>query len=109
MGGYTLALKETLHGCGGKADFHRAPDQAVRDAVIMAVDIDVIIHVHLGGLPFGEFVTMRGQWPHRRAIDSVKDAGSAAIEFLERAIVQIRQQRADGAIEFGQREEPMIA
>ena len=31
MGGHTLALKETLNGRGGKADFDRVPDQAVRE------------------------------------------------------------------------------
>ena len=41
MGGHTLALKETLNGRGGKADFDRVPDQAVRDTVLMAVDVDV--------------------------------------------------------------------
>ena len=115
MGGHTLALKETLNGRGGKADFDRAPDQAVRDTVLMAVDVDVagwpraIVHVHLCGLPFGEFVVMCGQWPHRRAINGREDAGPAAIELFEWPVVQVRQQRTDGAIEFGQREEPMIA
>ena len=109
MGGHTLALKETLNGRGGKADFDRVPDQAVRDTVIMAVDVNVVVHVHLCGLPFGEFVAMCGQWPHRRAIDRCEDARPTAIELFEWPVVQVRQQRTDGAIEFGQREEPMIA
>jgi hypothetical protein len=34
----------------------------VRDAVVMAVDLDVIINVDAGLIPLGEFISLGGQW-----------------------------------------------
>src|SRR5215813_14265387 len=53
-------LVEDLDGRGGETGLHLARDERVRDAVVMAIDLDVIIDVDAGLLPFGEFISLGG-------------------------------------------------
>ena len=74
MGGDPLAVVETFDRGGGDAHLDLLLHQAVRDAVVVAVDVDVVVDVDDRRLPLGEFVARGRQRLHRRAVDGLEGA-----------------------------------
>ena len=109
MHGHPLAFEEALDRGGGKAHLELVAHQAMRDAVIVAVDLDVIVDVHDRALPLGELVACRRKRRHGGAINRGKGARPRAFELLERAVVQIDKQFADRRVEFGECEERAVS
>lgn len=60
MGGDPLAAEEAFDRTGGGAQLELLFDQAVRHAVVVAVELDVIVDADQHLLPGGEFVTAAG-------------------------------------------------
>ena len=56
MDGDALVIEKTLDRRGRDADLELSFDERVRDAVVVAVNLDVIVDVDAGFLPFGVFV-----------------------------------------------------
>ena len=69
MAGDAAAAVEALDGTGGQPDVELATDQRVRDGVVVAVDLDVVVDVDADGLPLGEDVGGVGQGPQRRPVE----------------------------------------
>ena len=77
-------LVETLDRGRGHTHLDLLLHQPVRDAVVVAVGIDVVVDVDDRRLPLGEFVAGGRQRLHRRAVDGLEGALPRAVEFLER-------------------------
>jgi hypothetical protein len=96
-----VAAHEQLHAAGGQPRLQLLTHQRVRHDVAVAVDLDVVVHVHFDGLEARELVATRWQRSQRRAVDLGKHAGAAAGQLLERPVVQRWQQRGDRPIDLG--------
>ena len=95
MAGDALAGVQDLDRIVGDARLNALADQAVRHAVVMAVDVDVVIDMHLGTLERGRLKDARRQRLQRRLIDGLEPAAPRPVELLERPLVEIGQSRAD--------------
>jgi hypothetical protein len=60
MGGYAHAMIKDLHGGRRITRFQLRTDQLIRNAVIMALDLDVIVDVGADLLPLGQNVALHG-------------------------------------------------
>ena len=49
MAGHPLAVVETLHGSVSPTDINFLPDQLVGNAVVVAIEFDVVVNIN-GGL-----------------------------------------------------------
>src|SRR5690606_34497906 len=63
-----LTLGEYFDGAAGEPNLDLGTGEAMRHAVIMLVDIDVIIDPAPAGAPFGEHIRLSRQGPERRPI-----------------------------------------
>ena len=73
MAGHALAAVEAFHGGGGQAHVELAPDEGVGDGVVVALDLDVVVDVDSGLLPFGEHVALGGKGSKR--VDNRRKSG----------------------------------
>ncbi|MCA6105541.1 hypothetical protein J6525_45760 [Bradyrhizobium sp. WSM 4400] len=69
MRGDPLALVENLDGAGGEAHLDLGADEAMRDAVVMRLDLDVIVDADPADPPLGEHVGALRQVLERRPVD----------------------------------------
>ena len=109
MRGHALAPEERLHGAGAEARPDRVADQRVRHAVIVPIDIDVIVEGDEALLPLGEDIGCGRQRSHRRPVEGLEDAAPRARQALERAIVELTEQRSDSGVELIETEEALLA
>ena len=75
----------------------------VRNTVIAALGLHVIIHVHFQLLPFSEGIRRLWKWTHRRQVQRLKLTATRAQR--EGRVVQLIQEWTDGLIEFRNIEE----
>ena len=85
------------------------PHQPVRDAVVVAVDVDVVVDVDDRRLPLGEFVARGRQRLHRRPVDGLEDARREPWSFLNGRVLRSTSNVADGGVELFEAEELAIA
>lgn len=109
VGGDPTALKEALGGGVGETHHHVLAHERVRDAVVMAVPVGVVVDADLCLGPVGVFVPGWRQWLHRRPVDQLEGRESAAGQFFERPAIQIRQEFRDREVQLPQREELAVA
>ena len=81
----------------------------VGDAVEAAVDLDVIVDVDACLAPLRVLVTLGGERLERRTVQILEQAAAAALDLLERPLVERRQQGHDRLADLGQREEAVVA
>ena len=105
----TLAAVQTLHGGDGEAHVDLAPDQGVRDGVVVAVDLDVVVDVHTRLLPLGEHVALSGKRAKCRALGLLEQLTPRPRELAERARVEPLEELRDRGVELGEREERAVA
>lgn len=102
-------LEKTLDRRSCDADIELTFHQRVRDAVVMAVNLDVIVDVDAGFLPFGVFVSLEGEWFEIRLFNRFKLRMARAGQFFERLVIEQVEELPDGAVEIGQSEESQFA
>jgi hypothetical protein len=107
--GDTLAAVQDLDAVAGDACIHFLTNQAVRHAVIVVVDLDVVINVDAALLERGDLVPARRQCTQRRSVEPFEPFPAIALELPERALVQIGDELADRSVQFGKTEEAVIA
>ncbi len=96
MRGDALALEEDLDGPGGQPHVDIGAGEAVRDAVIMGVGLDVIIDAGAAGAPLAELVRLDRQGLQRRAINLFEQAPAGCAEPADRTLlIEQRQQFAE--------------
>jgi len=97
-------LMEYLHHAMGEAYIDHLPDQAVRDGIEGVANLDVVIGVNLGALPFGIFKGLVRQRAKGRLLNLLKYLMAGFANMAHRAIIEVVQQagkqatRADGAL-----------
>src|SRR5258708_5582953 len=69
MRGDPLTPVENLDGAGGEAHLDLGADEAMRDAVVMRLDLDVIVDADPTDPPLGEHVRALRQDPECRPVD----------------------------------------
>ena len=85
--GDPLALGEYLDGAAGEPDLDLGAGKAMRHAVIMLVDIDVVIDPDAAGAPFGEHVRLGRQGLERRPVEFFEELAPRHAETPDRALV----------------------
>ena len=88
MAGHAATSDEDLDRARGDADIGPLADELIGNAVVVALDLEVVVDADLGPLPGRELV-----WPVRqrlqgRSVDRLEDAASAAFELSEGPVVQ---------------------
>ncbi len=105
MARHAFAAVEDLHQSVGDACLQLQPHQRVRHAVAMALDLDVVIDVRRDGLEGRPLPALRRQRRQRGRVEGGEEARAAAVELLEPALVERRQQRSErsvGGVYIGQ-------
>ena len=78
-------------------------DELVRDAVGVAVDLDVVVDVDAAGLPLRQLVASGGQRLERRPVELLEELAPADAELLHRPAVELLEQLADRGVQLGER------
>src|SRR5215470_12674699 len=99
MRGHALAAEENLDGPGGDARLDFLTDEAVRNAVIVLGDLDMIIEVDAAALPFRVLVGFFRQRQQGRTIEFIEQLAPAASPAPQRAVVEIDEKAADRSVE----------
>ena len=101
VGGHALTAQEQLDAVARQASLQRLPDQRMRCAVPMTVDLDVVVDVYFDGLEACQLIGLRRQRHQGWGVQLGKHAGAAARQLLERPIVQAGQQLRNGRVHLG--------
>src|SRR6266498_2698069 len=109
MDGDALIVEKALDGRGCDADVELAFDQRMRDAVVVALNLNVIVNMYAGFFPFGVFIGFGGQGLESGSFQSFKLRMARAWQFFERLVVEHIEQLEDGGIEIREREESQFA
>ena len=105
-----LALGEDLHGTAGETRLDLGAGEAVRNAVEVALDIDVVIDADTTNAPFGEDVGLDRQRLERRPVELFEELPARAADPTDGALlVEPPEQLADGRVELSEAVEPSIA
>ena len=75
----------------------------------MSLDLDVIIRGDAGATPFGILIGLAGQRHQGGPIDGLEELPAAGAELAHQAGIEFVDQRADGGVQLGQREEAPVA
>ena len=78
VAGHALVRCKALQQRCGDANVNAGADQAVRHAVVVATELDVVVNVDLGRLPATDDEALRRQRPQRGCIQLLEGAASAA-------------------------------
>src|SRR6185312_7017623 len=105
---HALAAEEHLHRGRREARPNAVADQRMRDAVVVAIDVNVVVEGDATLLPLRERVGLCGKGLHRRPIECLEDTATAARQALEGSSVELLDQRSDRSVEFVQAEELLV-
>ena len=105
---HTLATQENLDGLDGDPRVDLLPHQAVGNAVVTFVDLDMIIEIDPTSLPLGVFVGLVRERNERRTIEFVEQVAPASPPAPQWPIVQLDEKTADRIVESDKREEPLV-
>jgi len=72
MGGDAFPVKKAFHGRFGVADIHLLPDQLVRNAIKVSVNLDVVIDVDPSLYPLGVLIGCFRMRKHRRPVERLE-------------------------------------
>jgi hypothetical protein len=108
VGGDALAGLEQFDGGCGVAGLELLSGELIRNAVVMPVDLDVIVDVGADRFPFRHYVALVRQRLKGRAIHLQEQRGPGALAFAEAPVVETIEQRFDGVVQLGDREEPAV-
>ena len=110
MRGDPLALVEDLDGTGREPHLDLGAGEAMRNAVVMLLHLDVVIETDAADPPLGEDVGGRRQWLERRPVDLLEQPAACHAEPPDRPfLIQPREQFADRRIDLGQAVEGAMA
>ena len=105
---HALATQEDLDGSGGDPCLDFVADQAVRNAVVVLGDLDVVVEIDATALPFRVLVGLLRQRHQGLTIELVEELAAAASPASQGAIVEIDQEAPDRLVEGGKREEAAV-
>ena len=85
------------------------PGELVRDTIVVAVDLDMVIDVDPCPLPFGIFVGLQRKGFEGRFVERFEEGFSRGVEFLELAVIELFQGLEDGLVELVDAEEVVVS
>ena len=108
VGRHAAAVMQDLDGGRGQADVDLFVDEAVGDAVGVALDADVVVDVDAGVFPGGVLVARRGERAQGGPLKGLEEGAAAPGELLKRAGVEGAALRGERRIEVGETEEGLV-
>ena len=110
MRGDPFALVENLDGARGEAHLDFSADEAMRDAVVMRLDLDVIVDANPADPPLGEHVRVLRQGLERRPIDLLQQLAAGHAEPSDRPfLIEPDQQLGDRRVDLGEAVKDAVA
>jgi hypothetical protein len=109
MARHSPAPGEHLDRAGRRPDVDSLADEAVRDAVVVALDLDVVVDVDPGSLPDRVLVRDGRQRPEGRPVERREQTVARACELAERPGVEPGDPLADRPVGLGEGKEPAVA
>ena len=103
------AAVEQLDGPVGDAGLDGLAHQAVGHGVEMPVHLDVVVEPGPAAAPLRVGVGLGRQGQQGRPLDRLEQRPAAGAEMAHGPVVEVGDQLADRAVEFGQGEEPAVA
>src|SRR5437588_823168 len=91
MRGDAPALEKQFDRGGAEADLDPLVHELVGDAVVVVLDEDVVVDVHAGVAPLGEFVPARRKRAQQRPIELLEQHAARDAELAHRARVERRE------------------
>src|ERR1700733_2527985 len=85
--GNAFAEMEDFDRCAGESRLHLLTGELVGNAVVMAVDFDVVINVGADGFPTGDQVAFGGQRLESRLIHFYKQRDAGTLPFAKGTLV----------------------
>src|SRR5256886_14698701 len=92
MRGDAPAFEKLFDGGVGEADLDPLMHELVGDAVVVVLDEDVVVDVHAGVAPLGEFIPTGREWAEQRTIELLEQRAAGDAELPHRARVERREQ-----------------
>lgn len=107
--GDALPAIQDLDGPGGETNVDLLTDERVRNAVIVALDLDVVIDVDARLPPLREGAGSGGQRGEFGPVEFLEATPPTARELLERPVVQLLQEPGDLPVRLGETHERLVA
>ena len=104
-GGGSFSSGSIFDDIFGDAHVNLLFDQSIWDAVVVAIDFDMIIDIDPCLFPLGKGVRLARQRFECRLVNFFKHRSAAAGQFLEGPAIEFFEQLGNGVVEFGQAEE----
>src|SRR3989442_1240893 len=92
MGGDAPAFEKQFDRGGGEADLDPLMHELVGDAVVVVLDEDVVVDVHAGVAPLGEFIPTGREWAEQRTIELLEQRAAGDAELPHPARAEPREQ-----------------
>ncbi len=109
VAGDTFVVKKDLDGPIGQSDVDPPSDEAVRHGIERLVDLDMVIGMHLGDLPFRILKRRRRQWFELGALDFIEQSAPGFAISPHRSVIEVVDQSADADIEIDKAEESLVS
>ena len=109
VAGDPLVVKEDLDRSIRQPDIDLPADQTVRHGIERLVDVDMVIGVNLGDLPFRVFKRRWRQWLELGALDLIEQGSPGFSIPTHRTGVKVLDQSADADIEIDKAEETVVS
>src|ERR1035438_3069451 len=106
---HTIPAMKDLHRVGGGTGFELFPDQRIGNAVIVAIDLDVVVDVYAHRLPLGHDIALGWKRLQRGSIQGGIERSTTPFPLAERTLIYALQEFRDGLVEIGDREELVVA
>jgi len=109
MRGDAFAAMEDLYRVSGEACFQLLVGELIRNAVIVAIDLDMVVDVHAHRRPVSHDIALGGKRLQRGSIQGGIERGPGPFPLAERPLIQALKPFAQGLVEFGQGKEFFVA
>jgi hypothetical protein len=109
MAGNPPAAAEDLHCVRTQADLAALTGELIGNAVVMAVDLEVVIDADLRHLPDAELVGPIRKRLQRRPVETLEQTAAASRQLLEGAVIEPGKPFGNDRIRLGEGEEPEVA
>ena len=107
--GYPPSLMEDLHRVCGETNIDLLFYQLIGDGVIIALDLDMVVHMNPGLLPLRIDIGVSRKWSKGGPVQGFEEAFARSGQFFEGSLIKFCDQFTDGAIELMEAEKGDIA
>lgn len=108
MSGDAAVLEQDLDHARGEADIDLPSDELIGDAVVVAVDLDVVVDIDRCLLPFRVFIGMERQRLQGGLVDRFKEDSAGRVQLLELAVIELGELLRDCFVQLREAEEGMV-